>query len=99
MRIRYDKKIDAKYIKFNIRKKVARTEKQKAWLLVDRAQDGEVVGVEILNASRHPVSGFVHSEDEGAKVVLKERNSNSTLKKTENHIPKDDRADLLALEG
>ena len=54
MKIEYDKKVDAKYVTFK-RGKVAKTEPIKDWLIVDYAQDGSVIGIEILDASEHRI--------------------------------------------
>ncbi len=57
MLIRYDKEADAKYITFLPRKAkkgvVVRTQKVHPWLLVDYDKEGNVFGIEILNASQH----------------------------------------------
>lgn len=55
MKIKYDKTIDAKYIRVK-KGKIASTKKEKLWLLFDYNKDNEVLGVEILNASKHPIS-------------------------------------------
>lgn len=54
MKIEYDKNIDSKYIRIK-EGKVASTKKEKPWLLFDKAEDGSVLGVEILHASKHPL--------------------------------------------
>ncbi len=55
MNIEYDKKADAKYIRFK-KGKVTKTIEKKPWLLFDYNEDGEVLGMEILNYSKHPVN-------------------------------------------
>jgi uncharacterized protein YuzE len=57
MEIKYDKEIDAKYVYIK-KGKIARTKKEQDWLLFDYAENGDVLGVEILDASRHLVSFF-----------------------------------------
>jgi uncharacterized protein YuzE len=57
MLIRHDTEADAKYITLVPEKArngiVARTKKIHSWLLVDYDAQGEMFGVEILNASAH----------------------------------------------
>lgn len=57
MLIKYDKEIDAKYILLSsggdTSDAVVRTEQIQPWLLVDYDKNGNVFGVEILNASKH----------------------------------------------
>ena len=55
METKYDKKIDAKYVQIK-KGKIAHTKKEQEWLLFDCAKNGDVLGVEILNASKHLVS-------------------------------------------
>jgi len=55
MWIKHDKETDAKYIRLS-NSKVARTGEIKPWLLCDRDIRGKVVGVEVLEVSKHPVS-------------------------------------------
>ncbi len=50
MKIKYDNKIDAKYIYLR-EGKIVRTHKEKEWLLFDYDKDNNILGVEILNAS------------------------------------------------
>ena len=57
MEIKYDKKIDAKYVRIK-KAKIARTKKEQDWLLFDCDKNGDVLGVEILDASKHLVSFF-----------------------------------------
>jgi len=54
MEIKYDKNIDAKYIRIK-KGKVSRTKRCKDWLLFDFAKNGDILGVEILEASKHPI--------------------------------------------
>lgn len=53
MKITYDKKIDAMYIKLNDKSVYRSTRKVTDDALVDYAKDGSVVGVEVLSASRN----------------------------------------------
>ena len=55
MQIEYDKKSDAKYIRLK-KGNVAETKEKQKWLLFDYDKNGEVLGVEILDASKHPIS-------------------------------------------
>ena len=55
MTIKYDKESDSKYVRIN-KGVVATTKKEHDWLFFDYTKDGEVVGVEVLNASKHPIS-------------------------------------------
>jgi uncharacterized protein YuzE len=57
MEIKYDKTIDAKYVRIKDGK-IAHTKKEQDWLLFDCAENGDVLGIEILDASRHFVSLF-----------------------------------------
>jgi len=55
MQIKYDKKIDSKYI--SIKKGVVlRTQEIKDWLLVDYGKGNEILGIEVLRASNNLVS-------------------------------------------
>ena len=60
MKIDYDNKIDAKYVSFK-EGKIHETQVLKEWLMLDLDMDGNVLGVEILNASKNLVS--LQSED------------------------------------
>lgn len=55
MKIDYDKKADAKYVRIK-KGKISYTKEENDWLLFDCAKNGEVLGVEVLNASKNPVS-------------------------------------------
>lgn len=55
MKITYDKKIDAIYIKLNEKADYHQTKKVTDNLLVDYSKDGKVVGVEVLDASENMV--------------------------------------------
>lgn len=54
MQVKYDKEADAKYVRIK-RGKIHETQELEDWLLVDCDKDGEVLGVEILDASEHEV--------------------------------------------
>ena len=61
METKYDKTIDAKYV--SIRKgKISHTKKEQDWLLFDCDKNGDVLGIEILDASKHLIS--VHTVKE-----------------------------------
>lgn len=67
MKSKYDEKVDAKYV--SIKKgRVHKTETVKDWLLLDLNRKNEVIGVEILDASKHPVSIHVLG-NEGPKFL------------------------------
>lgn len=53
MKITYDKKVDAMYIKLNDKKPYHITKKVTDNVLVDYSKDGKVVGLEVLDASRN----------------------------------------------
>lgn len=55
MEIEYDKKIDTRYVRI-MKGKISSTHKERDWLLFDCADNGDVLGVEILDASKHLVS-------------------------------------------
>lgn len=55
MNIQYDSSSDSKYVQ--IRKgKIDSTKKEFDWLMLDYTHEGEIIGVEILDASKHPIS-------------------------------------------
>lgn len=56
MKVTYDKEIDSKYVKIGTVRTVAKTKKLEDWLLVDHDARGNIIGVEILWASKHPIS-------------------------------------------
>jgi len=53
MKITYDKQADAAYIKLTGKAKYQASRKVSESVLVDYAEDGTVVGIEILDASRN----------------------------------------------
>lgn len=55
MKITYDKKTDAMYIKLNDKAVYHKTRKVTDDVLVDYSKDGKVVGVEVLAASQNAV--------------------------------------------
>lgn len=59
MKIKHDKKVDAKYISLFPKEKVVSTQKQEDWLLIDSDKKGRVIGIEILDASKHTVSFYI----------------------------------------
>lgn len=54
MKITYDKKIDAIYIKFSEKDTYHISKKVSDNVLVDYSKDGKLIGVEILEASTNP---------------------------------------------
>lgn len=61
METKYDKKIDAKYVRIK-KGKIAQTKKEQDWLLFDYAKNGDVLGIEILDASKHLISIYTIKE-------------------------------------
>jgi uncharacterized protein YuzE len=55
MKISYDKTIDAKYVRIKFGR-VFRTERKNDWLIFDYNKKGEILGIEILDASRNNIS-------------------------------------------
>ena len=55
MQTEYDTTSDSKYIRLK-EGKVTKTEKIHEWLLLDCAENGDVLGVEVLESSQHPLS-------------------------------------------
>ncbi len=55
MKINYDKETDAKYICLK-KTKIVKTNQKKDWLIFDYDKHGNVVGIEILNSTKHPMS-------------------------------------------
>lgn len=53
MQIKYDKKVDAMYIKLNENEPYHSTKKVTDDFLVDYSKDGKVIGVEVLAASEN----------------------------------------------
>ena len=51
MVIKYDKKSDIIYIQFSD-KKVVESDEDKPGVILDYGEDGEIVGIEVLNASK-----------------------------------------------
>jgi uncharacterized protein YuzE len=50
MKVKYDKEVDILYIRLN-EKPVDESDEDKPGIILDYAEDGSVVGIEILNAS------------------------------------------------
>ena len=70
MKIKYDKKADAKYI--SIKKgKINYTKRNNDWLLFDYSKRGDVLGVEILNASKNSISVYTIKEKFVGFEILK----------------------------
>lgn len=61
MKTEYDKQSDAKYIRIK-KGKIAQTKKEQDWLFFDCAKNGDILGVEILNASKNLISISVAKE-------------------------------------
>ena len=58
MKIKNDKKIDAKYIKIE-EGVITKTKREKDWLFFDCNKKGDVLGIEVLNASKNPINIIV----------------------------------------
>lgn len=52
MKIRYDKETDIIYIKFSSLQ-ISESDQKNPGIILDYAENGEIVGIEILNASKH----------------------------------------------
>jgi uncharacterized protein YuzE len=52
MKVKYDKQVDILYITFN-QNIVEESDEYKPGIVIDYSQDGSIVGIEILNASKH----------------------------------------------
>ncbi len=55
MKIRYDKEADVVYIRFSDLS-VAESDQEKPGIILDYAESGQIVGIEILNASASMVN-------------------------------------------
>ena len=62
MKISYDKEIDAKYISLK-EGAVSKTHPMHEWLMVDMDENGVVLGIEILDASKNLVSVNTDNND------------------------------------
>jgi len=58
-KITYDLELDSKYIQVSD-EKVSNTKEVNEWLIFDVSQNGDIVGIEVLNQSAHPVNVFIH---------------------------------------
>lgn len=72
MNINYDTEADSKYIKFDLKSKVAQTKKIQNWLLVDCDKEGNVIGVEVLSSSKHPVAFALDENDKIRYMQVRE---------------------------
>ena len=61
METKYDNAIDAKYILLK-KGKVCCTRQVEGWLLLDFDKNNDVLGLEILEASKHPISLLTSGE-------------------------------------
>ena len=55
MKIKYDKEVDVMYIRFSD-DMVAESDEQKPGIIIDYNEKGEIVAIEILNASKNTKS-------------------------------------------
>ena len=75
MKIEYDKEIDAKYVRIKDGK-ISYTKAQKDWLIFDYNENNEVLGVEILDVSKHQIAISVIDQE---LVSCSEIKSNSLI--------------------
>lgn len=54
MKISYDKEIDAQFIQIKSGK-VAYTKPENEWLILDYNNQDEIIGIEVLDESKHPL--------------------------------------------
>jgi uncharacterized protein YuzE len=52
MKVKYDQQVDILYISFND-EEVHESDEEKPGVIIDYSKDGSVVGIEILDASKH----------------------------------------------
>jgi uncharacterized protein YuzE len=51
MKVKYDKEVDVLYFVFS-KKKIKESDEDKPGIILDYDEEGEIVGIEILNASK-----------------------------------------------
>jgi uncharacterized protein YuzE len=51
MKVKYDKEVDVLYILFS-EEKIKESDEEKEGIILDYAEDGSIVGIEVLNASK-----------------------------------------------
>lgn len=51
MKMKYDKEVDVLYIHLS-EKKIKESDERKRGVIIDYAQDGSIVGIEVVNASK-----------------------------------------------
>ncbi|MCL2027979.1 MAG: DUF2283 domain-containing protein [Bacteroidales bacterium] len=51
MKVKYDKNVDILYLSFND-EKIFESDEEKKGIILDYAENGKIVGVEVLNASQ-----------------------------------------------
>lgn len=71
MKISYDKEIDAQYIRIKAGK-VAYTKPKNEWLIIDYNAKNEVIGIEVLDDSKHPVLVSTDGTDVTAIEIIEE---------------------------
>lgn len=76
MKINYDKEIDAKYVTLK-EGKVHETQALTEWLMLDLDAEGEVLGVEILDASKNLVS--LQTEDNRLQQITEMESTTSSV--------------------
>jgi uncharacterized protein YuzE len=58
MKITYDKSVDAMYIKLNEKLAYKTSKKISEDVLIDYSEDGKIIGVEVLTASKNAILPF-----------------------------------------
>ena len=89
MEIKYDKKIDAKYVYIK-KGEITHTKKVQDWLLFDYAKSGEVLGIEILDASKHLVSISTLEQEFISCGIVKSESLNNGNEYVKSEIAKKD---------
>ncbi len=78
MEIKYDKETDSKYIQIR-RGKVANTKEHTDWFFLDCDENGEIIGIEILDASKHLVNLVTINNNFLGFFLEKDSSSNHSL--------------------
>lgn len=88
IKIKYDNDIDAKYVRIK-EGKISYTEPKQDWLMFDYAENGDVLGIEILNTSEHQVGiSVIDDEFISCSVMKSETLKNGNDKSTKLEISK-----------
>jgi uncharacterized protein YuzE len=57
MKVKYDKSVDILYLSFS-NEKIFESDEEKKGIILDYAEDGKIVGIELLNASQRTNTPF-----------------------------------------